>query len=81
MASVHMCPEEQPTVRRTERTHELMTDTLPLLDATSPKVQKLADETCHANAWVHQVKNKLHIPVLSHLLPNNQAQRKSKMEG
>lgn len=58
-----------------------MTDKLPLLDATYLKVQKFADETCHANAWVHQVKNKLHILVLSYLLPNNGAQSKSTMEG
>lgn len=62
-ASTHMCPEESANCENGgEDTHELMTDKPPPLDAiyrNHKNVPKCI--SCQANAWVHQVKNKLHI--------------------
>lgn len=65
VTSTHMYSEESANRENgRESTYELMTDKLPPLDAIYLNYRNLVKFiSCHANARVHQLKNKLHILV------------------
>lgn len=66
VTSPHMYSKESANCENgRESTYELMTDKLPPLDAIYLNYRNLLKFiSCHANARVHQLKNKLHILVL-----------------